>query len=933
MVSLLLLYCVGSTDDATEISSTGATLRATGTCASGDCNYYFRIWPVEVGPAVASATPQRDPTGMPPDTTAPIAEAVTGLRPDTRYRFQACGKEAHEASFLCANTREFTTAPPPEIPVFTAELTPPNVVTLRWSTTGGDTSKRVHIYGPWYDPSSGVYYTNVGYRSEHQNSEGLSFRVDPGHHRFVLALPTATGEVTRAVEITVPGLLAPNLPAQRLFLYEPLLADTRIDWTLPGPLPDPVEVWISPPGAAPIPAEQDTWHEFAKADLEALGLGEHRFHLRTCLPKETSVEPKMNAPFCGDSAALTLQIGAAQLQGPWRVHVPTGGDATVSWTPTGQYALLDAPLLGKWGQRVDGTSLELENLPLVPAFPAPQANDFQTAYTVEVTSCTDTPRTCALLELVTAGVEGTLEYLAKPPPFGQLAVTTQPPNGPTVLARIRKTADQSLVEVVTPIDGTARYIADLEPPDPVSADTLLHSIQPPGVRHLFDRMQLVVSDTPFQRKHWTEDFADLYSPRHVLPNYNHFLPGFTMPVLASADGNVWTGAEFSQGALVHIAGNLASGFVLTPFVAPLLQKPDPANAPQRLRDVRPFGYFHSTRKRPMTKQETVIEAGRYIWTINGGRQLHQASKPDYSRILRFDRQGVDLHTTPHDDRFCVYHVPFEGALVLGIAWDEAAGRIWYVEGRKQRGLDPFPTSVLGWFDPDELQCENDLDYENPAAVAAASTRYCTSPAETGCIHSVPLVDWEDPNEALALAAHVAVDPEAVWVAGFFSANLARYDRAAGRVDVLPVPGSSGLSKGVGAGPWKVVSHEDYVYFTEFFDGDVVRVDKQLVATDLASCKQLVGIRNPCMSEILASFQLKDLAVHGDRVYFAGSQEFGYVNRTAWTPGVLYHGLETLRNVERGKRGELISGDMAVAPDGDVVLNDYFAGAFYRLQPK
>ncbi|HEY6561979.1 MAG TPA: hypothetical protein VI072_32150 [Polyangiaceae bacterium] len=168
----------------------------------------------------------------------------------------------------------------------------------------------------------------------------------------------------------------------------------------------------------------------------------------------------------------------------------------------------------------------------------------------------------------------------------------------------------------------------------------------------------------------------------------------------------------------------------------------------------------------MTKQEIVIEAGPHVWIINGGDQRPNAT-PDYNRLLRFDRRAKDLNTTPHDDRFCVFHVPFEGANVMGIAWDEALHRIWYVESRRPKSATP----VLAWFNPDELECENFLDYSVPGAVAAASTRYCTSASQTHCIHTVPLMDWQDANERLSWAAHVTVDAQAVWVAGFFSGAM------------------------------------------------------------------------------------------------------------------------------------------------------------------
>jgi len=277
---------------------------------------------------------------------------------------------------------------------------------------------------------------------------------------------------------------------------------------------------------------------------------------------------------------------------------------------------------------------------------------------------------------------------------------------------------------------------------------------------------------------------------------------------------------------------------------------------------------------------------------------------------------------------CVFHVPFDGANVMGVAWDEAAGLIWYVESRKPKG----GPGGLGWFDPDEIPCENFLDYSDPEAIANAATQYCTSPEQSGCIHTVPLVDSLDSSKYLKWAAHVAVDADAVWVAGFYVSQLARYDRAAGTVSILPAPESSGFARLVGTGVWHIVSLPDYLYFSEFFDGDVVRLDKQMLAADPASCRELVDGANPCMSEIHAGAEIKDLRIHGDRLYFAGIDGFGYIDLSTWTPGGIYTGLERLRSEERARRGPLMASDMSIGPDGMVVLSDYSSAVVFRLYP-
>ncbi|MBK6508907.1 MAG: hypothetical protein IPG06_05190 [Haliea sp.] len=159
---------------------------------------------------------------------------------------------------------------------------------------------------------------------------------------------------------------------------------------------------------------------------------------------------------------------------------------------------------------------------------------------------------------------------------------------------------------------------------------------------------------------------------------------------------------------------------------------------------------------------------------------------------------------------------------------------------------------------------------------------------------------------MTFAAHAKADVDAVWVAGYNSSNIARVDLATERVDVLDTdppsvtPGTA--ASFLGSGPWQFLVEGDHVYFTEFFDGDIVKLDKTALAMDLASqthaCKDTGGGDNPCMEEIHATQLIKEIDLHGDRLYFAGYTEFGYINFSAWTPGALYTGLEERRDPER-----------------------------------
>ncbi len=119
--------CTGCTTDATSITTTSARLNATGICESGDCDVHFRVWAgedTEAPPLFDTAVLEF--RGMPADTEGDFFQDVSGLGEYARYSFRACGKEAAETEFECANTRHFTVAlPAPAVSEFgIVEVTP-----------------------------------------------------------------------------------------------------------------------------------------------------------------------------------------------------------------------------------------------------------------------------------------------------------------------------------------------------------------------------------------------------------------------------------------------------------------------------------------------------------------------------------------------------------------------------------------------------------------------------------------------------------------------------------------------------------------------------------------------------------------------------------------------------------------------------------------
>lgn len=134
------------------------------------------------------------------------------------------------------------------------------------------------------------------------------------------------------------------------------------------------------------------------------------------------------------------------------------------------------------------------------------------------------------------------------------------------------------------------------------------------------------------------------------------------------------------------------------------------------------------------------------------------------------------------------------------------------------------------------------------------------------------------------------------------------------------------------GPWKINPEGNYCYLSEFFDGDVVRIDKSGIASagPTDACRDPAGQDNPCLDQIYVTHAMKDIQVHGDRLYFAGYSEFGYIVLNTWSPGSIYTGLESKRDPIWVLRGPFHSGDMSIGPDGMVTLNDYVTRSVYRL---
>jgi hypothetical protein len=98
--------CYASTEPATDVGQSSATLHAHGTANNGEAQSAFELWPTG-SPSRPVSTGQgfRWPAGA----SGPFSARVEGLYPSTNYSFRICGRDLDGGPFVCAQTRTFTT--------------------------------------------------------------------------------------------------------------------------------------------------------------------------------------------------------------------------------------------------------------------------------------------------------------------------------------------------------------------------------------------------------------------------------------------------------------------------------------------------------------------------------------------------------------------------------------------------------------------------------------------------------------------------------------------------------------------------------------------------------------------------------------------------------------------------------------------------------
>lgn len=597
---------------------------------------------------------------------------------------------------------------------------------------------------------------------------------------------------------------------------------------------------------------------------------------------------------CSDGVPFVFNVRPAHFAGDYRRFVPVGQSLTLTWSGSGNYWFLEAPTLN-FGAWVSQSTYTVPASVLTPG-----------VHSFKLISClfTGTGATCSNRVDIYAPQAGVVTFMV---------TANTPVSAGNVVGSLAPTSGGAAIDLKAPRAGT--FVPLVAGGSSVAANADLAIINTDDK----DTKEVIVGQTDslatWTSRTWSTDFTGAFWDTQTRPT-----TGDPLDIAFDSSGGIWQLGEFSSG-IAHVNGG-----ALTHHDVPLARTWNSSSA--LWEKMNPFGssfygLFYKTFKTDLG--ERVVDTGSAVWFTQGGG-FYYPPPGDYSRLVRFDRNGVDSPGTPDDDRICAIHVPGDHTGIIGIAWD--GQRVWFAESR----------GVLGWFDPATMPCNNFLDYSNSQAVQAVDdANRCITPTQEGCIHEIPLP---------ALPAHVVIDPADgyVWFSFFFSATgmgLGRYPLAGGAVETFPLPNP--IDAG---GPWQLRADAEAVYIGEYGDSDLIRFDKHGT-----NCTALVNGRNPCMQEIHVPLKALGVALHsiglvGNRLWFTLANEgagtvdrnastFGYVDAATWKAGapagVLYTGLDTLGDLNAGRYHSFRGID--VTPQGQVALADMRTDEIVRLDPR
>ena len=126
---LLLTGCSGKTTGATDVTASSADLQATANCDQGlTCLYYWEWWRAS---KPRSTSTKSQVHGLTQTSPTAISQHITGLKPNTAYRWVLCGSPNNGGNYFCTGpngTLENTTDDPPkDYDTFTTQPATTNV--------------------------------------------------------------------------------------------------------------------------------------------------------------------------------------------------------------------------------------------------------------------------------------------------------------------------------------------------------------------------------------------------------------------------------------------------------------------------------------------------------------------------------------------------------------------------------------------------------------------------------------------------------------------------------------------------------------------------------------------------------------------------------------------------------------------------------------
>lgn len=241
-------------------------------------------------------------------------------------------------------------------------------------------------------------------------------------------------------------------------------------------------------------------------------------------------------------------------------------------------------------------------------------------------------------------------------------------------------------------------------------------------------------------------------------------------------------------------------------------------------------------------ETTLVDTRGRVWLAQGGWYLYCGPQQNRSRVISFDPRAA------FDRRFRIFNLPGDNQQVVGLAWDEDRGRLWYTANRT---VDS--PARIGNFDPERVAFDNTFDFST-----SLDDRLCApdAPDDGACFREFPL-----PARVFGVG-HLALDAGGgVWYAGYWGTGsekegcteLGRLDPDTGSIGRYPLSkpvGCSETARIVGPGPWEVrVLPNGDVVFNEFFDNQIVRLPAGRIGDPACMALEPETLVNPCLVEL------------------------------------------------------------------------------------